>query len=58
MMTGLKEISGGELRIGGDLVYDVLSKDRDIALGVIEQASFEDVAQRTSPQDAWRPLKA
>ena len=32
MIAGLDEISGGGLRIGGDLVNDVLSKDRDIAM--------------------------
>ena len=32
MIAGLEEISGGELRIGGDLVNDVPSKDRDIAM--------------------------
>jgi multiple sugar transport system ATP-binding protein len=32
MIAGLEEISGGELWIGGDLVNDVPSKDRDIAM--------------------------
>ncbi|OLP60608.1 glycerol-3-phosphate ABC transporter ATP-binding protein [Xaviernesmea oryzae] len=32
MIAGLEEISGGELVIGGDLVNDVPSKDRDIAM--------------------------
>ena len=32
MIAGLEEISGGELRIGGDLVNEVPSKDRDIAM--------------------------
>ncbi|CDZ26781.1 Maltodextrin import ATP-binding protein MsmX [Neorhizobium galegae bv. officinalis] len=32
MIAGLEEISGGELQIGGDLMNDVPSKDRDIAM--------------------------
>ncbi|UWU18635.1 ABC transporter ATP-binding protein [Rhizobium sullae] len=32
MIAGLEEISGGNLVIGGDLVNDVPSKDRDIAM--------------------------
>ena len=32
MIAGLEEISGGELVIGGDMVNDVPSKDRDIAM--------------------------
>ncbi|EJT02291.1 sn-glycerol-3-phosphate ABC transporter ATP-binding protein UgpC [Rhizobium sp. CCGE 510] len=32
MIAGLEEISGGELKIGGDLMNDVPSKDRDIAM--------------------------
>jgi len=32
MIAGLEEISGGELRIGADLMNDVPSKDRDIAM--------------------------
>jgi multiple sugar transport system ATP-binding protein len=32
MIAGLEEISGGELLIGGELVNDVPSKDRDIAM--------------------------
>jgi len=32
MIAGLEEISGGELIIGGDVVNDVPSKDRDIAM--------------------------
>lgn len=32
MIAGLEEISGGELLIGGNLVNDVPSKDRDIAM--------------------------
>ncbi|ANK95292.1 MULTISPECIES: ABC transporter ATP-binding protein [Rhizobium] len=32
MIAGLEEISGGELRIGGDVMNDVPSKDRDIAM--------------------------
>jgi multiple sugar transport system ATP-binding protein len=32
MIAGLEEISGGELYIGNDLVNDVPSKDRDIAM--------------------------
>jgi multiple sugar transport system ATP-binding protein len=32
MIAGLEEISGGELAIGGELVNDVPSKDRDIAM--------------------------
>ncbi len=32
MIAGLEEVSGGELLIGGELVNDVPSKDRDIAM--------------------------
>ena len=32
MVAGLEEISGGELYIDGNLVNDVASKDRDIAM--------------------------
>ncbi|NTB87526.1 ABC transporter ATP-binding protein [Agrobacterium tumefaciens] len=32
MIAGLEEISGGELLIGGDVMNDVPSKDRDIAM--------------------------
>ena len=32
MIAGLEEISGGELRIGSDVMNDVPSKDRDIAM--------------------------
>ena len=32
MIAGLEEISGGELRIGEDVMNDVPSKDRDIAM--------------------------
>ena len=32
MIAGLEEISGGELKIGGDVMNDVPSKDRDIAM--------------------------
>jgi multiple sugar transport system ATP-binding protein len=32
MIAGLEEISGGELKIGTDLMNDVPSKDRDIAM--------------------------
>ena len=32
MIAGLEEISGGELRIGSDVVNDMPSKDRDIAM--------------------------
>ena len=32
MIAGLEEISGGELRIGDDMMNDVPSKDRDIAM--------------------------
>ena len=32
MIAGLEEISGGELKIGNDLINDVPSKDRDIAM--------------------------
>jgi ABC-type dipeptide/oligopeptide/nickel transport system ATPase subunit len=32
MIAGLEEISGGELRIGQDMMNDVPSKDRDIAM--------------------------
>ena len=32
MIAGLEEISGGELVIGGEMVNDVPSKDRDIAM--------------------------
>lgn len=32
MIAGLEEISGGELKIGGDLMNEVPSKDRDIAM--------------------------
>src|SRR5438094_8528879 len=31
-IAGLEEASGGEIRIGGRLVNDVLPKDRDIAM--------------------------
>jgi multiple sugar transport system ATP-binding protein len=32
MIAGLEEISGGQLRIGGEVVNDLLPKDRDIAM--------------------------
>ena len=32
MIAGLEDISGGEIRIGGDLVNDVPPRDRDIAM--------------------------
>jgi multiple sugar transport system ATP-binding protein len=32
MIAGLEEISGGDIRIGGDVVNDVPPKDRDIAM--------------------------
>ena len=32
MIAGLEEISGGTVRIGGQVVNDVLPKDRDIAM--------------------------
>ncbi len=32
MISGLEAISGGETRIGGRVVNDVESKDRDIAM--------------------------
>ena len=32
MIAGLEAISGGEIRIGGRVVNDVLPKDRDIAM--------------------------
>src|SRR3954454_13206247 len=46
MIAGLEDISDGELRIGGKVVNDRATKDRDIAMGFQSYALYPHVTVR------------
>ncbi|MDP1647367.1 MAG: sn-glycerol-3-phosphate ABC transporter ATP-binding protein UgpC [Rubrivivax sp.] len=58
MLAGLEEISGGEIRIGGKVVNDLESKDRDIAMVFQSYALYPHMTVRENMAFSLRLRKA
>jgi multiple sugar transport system ATP-binding protein len=57
MVAGLEEITGGELRIGGEIVNDRKPQDRDIAMVFQDYALYPNMTVRQNMGFALRMMK-